>query len=171
MKPMTDLMCELETVLRDHAKRYPLLQPTDAVKLIYQNEFGGGHLIQNEEACLHYLRQEYAATEKDPAIPLREPIGNGIVRIHLAALQEKDLEQLGKRFITSAAHHKGTLDSFLKKLELLQALTAEGVFSFEPAALQAYLAEYRNAGYPAVSHSPQYRQAYRPAYRVIQTTA
>ena len=37
-------MEELERILREHAERYPLMQPTDAVKLIYQNEFGGGHL-------------------------------------------------------------------------------------------------------------------------------
>ena len=49
---------ELEQILREHAKRYPLMQPTDAVKLIYQNEFGGGHLIRDEQACLNYLRRE-----------------------------------------------------------------------------------------------------------------
>lgn len=45
-------MNELEGVLKEHAKRYPLMQPRDAVKLIYQNEFGGGDLIRDEEACL-----------------------------------------------------------------------------------------------------------------------
>ena len=53
-------MEELKAILIAHAKRYPLMQPTDAVKLIYQNEYGGGHLIQNEQACLNYLRREYA---------------------------------------------------------------------------------------------------------------
>ena len=47
MKAMTDSMFELERILRQHADSYPLLQPTDAVKLIYQNEFGGGHLIRD----------------------------------------------------------------------------------------------------------------------------
>ena len=49
-------MEELKVILITHAKRYPLMQPQDAVKLIYQNEFGGGHLIRDEEACLNYLR-------------------------------------------------------------------------------------------------------------------
>ena len=160
-------MEELEQILREHAKRYPLMQPCDAVKLIYQNEFGGGHLIRDEQACLNYLRREYADLEKDPTAPMYEDIGNGIVRVNLAAVREEALEQLGQDFIASAAKHKGTLDSFLNKLEVLHKLTTAGVFSFDLDALNAYLSEYKAAGYPAVSHSPEYRQAYNPAYRVI----
>ena len=161
-------MEELERILREHAKRYPLMQPTDAVKLIYQNEFGGGHLIRDEEACLNYLHREYADLEKDPTVPLYEDIGNGIVRVNLAAVKPEDLAQLGQDFIASAAKHKGTLDSFLNKLEVLRKLTAEGVFAFDTNAMNAYLSEYEAAGYPAVSHSPEYRQAYKPAYRIIR---
>ena len=160
-------MEELRAILIAHAKRYPLMQPTDAVKLIYQNEFGGGHLIRDEEACLNYLRRDYADLEKDPTAPMYEDIGNGIVRVNLAAVKPEDLEQLGRDFIASATKHKGTLDSFLNKLEVLRTLTAEGVFAFDLDALNSYLSEYEAAGYPAVSHSEQYRQAYKPAYRII----
>ena len=162
------MMEELEQILREHAKRYPLMQPCDAVKLIYQNEFGGGHLIRDEQACLNYLRREYADLEKDPTVPLYEDIGNGIVRVNLAAVKPEDLEQLGHDFIASAANHKGTMDSFLNKLEVLRKLANEGVFNFDTNVLNAYLSEYEAAGYPAVSHSPEYRQAYKPAYRIIR---
>lgn len=37
---------ELYGVLCAHAARYPLMRPTDAVKLIYQGEFGSGHMIK-----------------------------------------------------------------------------------------------------------------------------
>ena len=162
------MMEELRAILIAHAKRYPLMQPTDAVKLIYQNEFGGGHLIREVEACLNYLRREYADLEKDPTVPLYEDIGNGIIRVNLAAVKDEDLEQLGQDFIASAAKHKGTLDSFLHKLEVLRMLTEEGVFTFDTNALSAYLSEYKAAGYPAVSHSPKYREVYNPAYRIIR---
>jgi hypothetical protein len=164
---MTDSMFELERILRQHADRYPLMQPTDAVKLIYQNEFGGGHLIRDEESCLGYLRREYAALEKDANAPIAEEIGNGIVRVNLAAVQAQDLERLGKVFICSAMDHTGTLDSFLQKLEVLRQLTREGVFCFDMQGLEAYLCAYEKAGYPMVSHSETYRQHYHPAYRVV----
>lgn len=161
-------MKELETILRAHALRYPRMEPTDAVKLIYQNEFGGGHLIRDEGACLDYLRAEYRATAKDPEVPREEYIGNGITRVHLAALNEEELEQLGRDFIASAAAHRGTQARFRQKLEVLKDLTARGVFSFGAAELDEYLAAYAQAGYPMVSHSPAYRQAYAPAYRVVR---
>ena len=161
------MMEELKQILLTHAARYPLMQPTDAVKLVYQNEFGGGHMIRDEEACLVYLRREYAATEKDPASSLQEDIGNGIQRIYLAAVAEGDLEKLGQRFIRSAAAHQGCLDRFLEKLAVLEEVTRQGAFGFDTDALAIYLEEYAAQGYPPVSHSEAYRQAYRPAYRVV----
>ena len=160
-------MEELRAILIAHAKRYPLMQPTDAVKLIYQNEFGGGHLIRDEQACLNYLRREYVSVAKDPTVPLYEDIGNGIVRVNLAAVKPEDLEQLGKDFIRSAAEHTGTMDSFLRKLDVLKKLTVEGIFSFDSQELENYLFKYRSQSYPIVSHSEAYREEYRPAYRII----
>lgn len=164
---MTD---ELETILRAHTARYPEMQPTDAVKLIYQNEFGGGHLITDERACMEYLKNEYAHVCFDPALAVCEPIGNGLVRVHLAALRAEDLDALGAAFIRSAAAHHGSMAAFREKLATLEALTTAGIFSFDAAALHEYLTVYEKAGFPAVSHSPEYRRAYRPAYRVVRET-
>ena len=164
-------MEELKSVLKDHARRYPRMEPTDAVKLLYQNEFGGGHLIRDVDACLRYLQAEYESVPKDPAATRREYIGNGIYRVNLAALTESELEDLGRDFIASAAGHKGSLNCFIQKLETLRHLTAEGVFAFDSARLEEYLTAYEQAGYPMVSHSPTYREHYKPAYRIIKTTA
>ena len=162
-------MKELESVLKDHARRYPRMEPTDAVKLLYQNEFGGGHLIRDVDACLRYLRAEYGAVPRDPAATRREYIGNGIYRVNLAALTEAELEDLGRDFIASAAAHRGDLSRFIEKLETLRKLTAEGVFAFDSAQLEEYLTAYKQAGYPMVSHSQTYREHYSPAYRIIKT--
>ena len=160
-------MKELEQILRQHAVRYPAMEPTDAVKLIYQNEFGGGHMIKDAQAVLRYLRYEYTQTDSDPVLPLWEAIGNGIVRVHLAALPEERLSWLGDAFLRSAQAHPGDPAFFIQKLDILKQLTQEGIFSFTPAQLEAYLADYAKAGYPAVSHSQAYRNAYCPAYRII----
>lgn len=160
---------ELEAVLREHAARYPLMEPADAVKLIYQNEFGGGHLITDPDKALRFLRMEYASVSRDPALPLTEDIGGGIARVQLAALDEAvfPLERLNALFVRSAEEHRGDGERFLRKLALLRSVTAQGVFDFSPEALDAYLELCRAAGFPAVSHSDRYRSAYRPAYRVV----
>lgn len=159
----------LRQILLAHAARYPLMEPTDAVKLIYQNEFGGGHLIRDEISCLNYLRREYESVIQSSDAPLTEDIGNGMVRVFLNALDNSGytIDRLGADFIQSASIRRGSLDSFLKKLEVLRQLTREGRMPFSPEVLDAYLEEYRQAGFPMVSHSDAYRQAYSPAYRII----
>ena len=159
----------IRQILLDHAGRYPLMEPTDAVKLIYQNEFGGGHLIRDVESCLDYLRREYASVSQSPDVPLAEDIGNGMFRIHLNALDHAgySIEQLGADFLRSAKIHRGSMESFLSKLEVLEQLTLEGWMPFSTAELDIYLEHYRRSGYPMVSHSETYRKAYSPAYRII----
>lgn len=161
-------MEELYQILRVHGSRYPLMEPADAVKLIYQNEFGGGHLIRDEERVMEYLRREYASIIRDPGQLPREPIGNGIVRVHLAALEREQVEMLGREFIRSANLRRGSVERFREKLEILRKLTAEGFFRFSLRELDGYLSEYAAAGYPAVSHSESYRNAYHPAYRIVK---
>ena len=162
-------MENLEQVLRRHARKYPMMQPTDAVKLIYQNVFGGGHLIRDPTSCRNALQREYEFTPQDLHAPLLESIGNGLVRVMLNAIDSSDysIQQLADDFIRSSEAHKGNLNSFLIKLEILRKVTDSGAFGFTLEELEAYLEEYKRAGYPMVSHSEQYRQAYNPAYRIV----
>lgn len=159
----------MKSILLTHAGKYPLMEPTDAVKLIYQNEFGGGHLIRDREACLNHLRQEYGTVHQNQNTALFEDIGNQMVRVNLAALDAHHVDplDLGTAFLRSAAQHRGSLNSFREKLTMLTSLTQRGYMPFSPAELVQYLASYEKAGFPAVSHSDVYRAAYHPAYRVI----
>ena len=159
----------LGQVLRRHARKYPMMQPTDAVKLIYQNVFGGGHLIKDREACLRAVQREYENTPQEQHAPLLESIGNGLVRVMLNAIDGSgySIRQLGDDFIRSSEVHKGNLNGFLIKLDVLRKVTASGAFGFSPEELEAYLEAYKEAGYPMVSHSEQYRKAYKPAYRIL----
>lgn len=161
---------ELQYILRRHMDRYPDMRATDAVKLIFQNEFCGGHLITDAGDSLTRLRSEYTAVQHDNTTPPIEPIGNDIVRVNLAALDDErcPLERLNHQFVRSAHLHVGSRDVFLQKLSVLTELTAAGKSPFGSDELGAYLEQYAAAGYPPVSHSEVYRTAYAPAYRVLQ---
>lgn len=159
---------ELKDALLLHANMYPRMRPADAVKLVYQNEFGGGHMIKSPEAALIRLRNEYAATEHDAMQPLMIPIGSGMARVQLKALKESGIAGLNEAFVETANTSEGTLAEFLEKLDVLLHLTLQGVFAFQAAELEKYLSEYKKKGYPAVSHSEEYREAYLPAYRVVK---
>ena len=166
----TDHHPELCRILTDHARRYPLMGPCDAVKLIFQNEFGGEHLISEPSATLAWLQAERAATPDDPETPPIEDIGNGMVRVALAALEstETALRTLNQDFFRSAQIHVGRHKTFLSKLDALRMLAEERVFAFTRQELEEYLERYIRAGCGPLSHSPAYRTAYRPAYRVVK---
>ena len=160
---------ELRAVLLAHARRYPQMQPQDAVKLLYQNEFGGGHLIADPQESLRRLEGECAGLVRNAGLPLFEDIGGGLVRVNLAARDEQSypLERLNRDFVRSAALHRGEKARFLEKLALLRAFASEGAFGFTATDLESYLTPYITDGCPMVSHTETYRAAYAPAYRVI----
>ena len=160
----------MRSILLAHAARYPKMEPRDAVKLLYQNEFGGGHMIPDEEKCLSYLESEYCSISPASGIPILEDIGSGFFRVNLAALDAQGItpKELGYAFIRSSSLHLGNKEEFLKKLQLLRELAAEGKMPFSLYDLDVYLADYEKSGYPPVSHSDAYRQAYSPAYRVVR---
>lgn len=159
----------VEQVLRFHSKLYPLMRPTDAVKLLYQNEFGGGHLIENPRRSLEWLISEHKAVAHDAKCPLIVPLGNGVVRVNLAALNAEiiSLESFNEIFVESAKLIHGEIGRFKDKLSVLVGLTDENVFAFSSSELAIYLNRYATDGYPPVSHSEEFRQAYRPSYRVV----
>ena len=143
--------------------RFPVFR--QSIKLVYQNEFGGGHLISDPEQSLAFLRREYTSVAHDPLLSLVEEIGNGVVRINLAALDtdQLSLERLNSIFVQSARMHRGERKSFLKKLYSIRDVS----FHFPVEDLDRYLEKYRAEGYPMVSHSEAYRVAYKPAYCVV----
>ncbi len=155
---------ELRQILRANGEKYPQMEPQDAVKLVYQNEFGGGHLISDPDASYSRLSEEASKSSGAPSEEF-EPIGNGIVRVNLGG--DYPLDLLNRDFIRSAAAVSGDLSSFEEKLTDLRAVTEEGCFAFSLEALDRYLEAYRNAGYPMVSHSDPYRTAYQPSYRIV----
>ena len=159
-------MAELRELLARHGARYPLMQPQDAVKLLYQRRFGCGHLVEDPAGMLSYLLRELALTPQAPSQPLCEDIGGGFVRVHLAAMEANGLSAgtLNAVFCESAAI-TGSMEDFLCDLdELCQCADS---FPFSEAALREYLDAYRAGGCPAVRHSEGYRAQYTPAYRVV----
>lgn len=76
-------------------------------------------------------------------------------------------ETLNRMFVKTAEKTIGRVEAFEEKLDILRELCREGKTNFGPDELEEYLASYKKAGYPPVSHSECYHTHYHPAYRVI----
>ncbi len=154
--------------LLQHAARYPAMELDDCVKLLYQSEFAGGHIIRDEAHRLLYLQEEAAAAPPAEG-PLFEPIGSGVCRLHLGAMAAGGLTPwLANRFfVLTAAENKGSRRAFEGKLDALQQLCDGGELPYSGGECRAFLADYRRRGCPAIHHSAAFRQAYGPHYRVV----
>ena len=156
-------------ILKEHLERYPQMQIQDVAKLIYQNEFGGGHLISDKEKCLKRIQEEYQCIAQDsiPYTPCIESIGNGMCRIHLSALSHSLSDQvLNEIFIQSANSVTGTINSLEKKILLCLSACKDGLLPFSYEQASVFFSNWKKQGYPAISHSDTYRKLYKPAYRV-----
>ena len=159
--------------LKHHLQTHPALLPRDAVKFCYQAAFGGGHLITDHDRAAQYLCTERAALTPDPALPLTEPLGGGLVRLNLASPKASSFSDSAilRVFAHSAKVTLAREDNrtrFDALLDELTALACANETPFSAEALSDYLNDYRAAGCPVVSHTEDYRTAYRPAYRVIE---
>ena len=157
---------ELKNVLEAHCLKYPLMQAEDYVKLLYQNEFAGGHMIPNKAAALQFLKSEYEQMKNTPSQQRYESIGNAIVRADIRCFSYDELSLLLDCFCKTANEHMGTMQSFLEKLDFLYDFLCEREI-FDKAMLSRVLTTYKKAGCPSLHHSDVYRNVYKPAYRVI----
>lgn len=162
---------ELKRVVDFHVHKYSDMTPQDLVKLIFQGEFGGGHLLTDYDRCLAWIEREYQNTAQQPDVELYEDIGFGFARLQLSALDRAGItpRQAANLFFTSASVLCGDQDRYLKKLGLLPSLIDDR-FSFGTEEMTAFIADYLRAGGGMISHSEPYREKYRPAYRVIRVS-
>ncbi len=158
----------LEDILLQHFERYPQMEPQDAVKLIYQQEFGPEHAVKDVKKALILLKQEMDALTPKPGEPLYESIGNGLCRLNLRPCAERGIpaEDIARLFLETAQAASGDKKSFRQGLKALQKLAEAGETPFDAVELDLFLARYPDSC-PAVHHSVSYHLAYAPAYRVV----
>ena len=166
-------------LLRKHFEQTPLMQPTDALKLVYQHAFGCGHMSPYQQSHREWLKRELDEAEVSPDVPLATPIGGGLCRLNLAsprvnalggdvicsmmaATNVHVLKRDGREFLYEGneLRYDGGLNDVL-------AMICEGRAAFSKEEWEKFLDWHREQGRPAVSHSEIYREAYRPSYRVV----
>lgn len=159
---------EMKSALLANRKKYPYLQPEDAVLLIYQSEFGTGREIKDPQQSLKELQEEYGSVSHGFGSAY-EDIGGGLIRVNLNNLDTRlcPLEHLNQMYVETSKKVKGDSDRFIEKLNVLREITREGLMPFNSQKLETYLNEYGKAGYPLIDHSEILQEYYHPSYRVV----
>jgi len=145
--------------------RYPEAVAVDMLKMLFQGEFGPGHLIADGAKAKKFLMEEYANLQSSSQ-DFIEPIGFGFCRLHLDVIDAAgiSMDTFYRIFELSALSLHGTTEGFTRKVDALKALCREDTLPFDECEIDAILKES-----PALfRHSEAFRAAYSPAYRIIK---
>ena len=155
-----------EEILRSHFTRYPAMQIQDVYKLIHQAALGSEHAISNPKSAYAWLERELSEIEDGMDEPIADPISadGEIIRIHLRPFLAtgKSPKILFDAFLRTAKEYRGNVNTLEQYWE-----TAISMRHFPVTAMDEFMQPMKAQGYPAVHHSDEYKELYRPAYRVV----
>ena len=157
---------QTRALLLGQYRNYPRLQTEDIFKYIHQSTFGCEHLVSSEERALEFIKREFETLPAGGA-PEAEPLDGDFCRVHLSYLNDGlSPETLARLFFLSAKETQRGADP-TERLRIARELIESGEIPLSLGEFDAAWADWKAAGYPALHHSDAFREAYRPAYRVI----
>jgi hypothetical protein len=161
-----------QQILARQMTRYPRLAIQDLYKLIYQAALGAEHAVPDVAAAQEWLARELSQLGAGPPEPIVDTISPDgcIVRVHLRPYMAAggDPGALLTAFVRTAQEHGGTGEQLRRYWSYAVRLAAMGGLPFNQTDLLSFWAGVEAQGLPVVHHSAGYRDAYKPAYRVIR---
>ena len=165
----------IDEMVKNQLSNYPKSRLLDIYKSCFQDFMGAEHLVGDTLSVRRYLEYELQQVEGDSLMSwYAEPCGlqGRYVRVSLRVVQEGlvSLDQLLSAFIRSAN------GSVRPSVEVWKAEWEKIVGQIDEMRLglpyydddRRFIADVLAQGKYAISHSPDYRAAYRPHYRIVR---
>lgn len=166
---------DVESWVSEMLTQYPKARILDIYKSCFQDYMGAEHLVGDAASARAYLEQELETTSLDELMPwYYEPCGiNGnYVRVSLRAVMEGKVqaEKLLDAFVRSANDpERPTIETWEKRWhEIVVVIGKMGLELPHQQEDEAFIEGVLAQGKYAISHSPDYREAYSPHYRIIK---
>jgi len=162
----------MKQVIADQLRLHPKLQIQDVYKLLYQAEFGPGHMIQDEQKAREMFDQEYETTyDNGLHLPLDENLSEKFCRVNLWPHRQgqHDKNLLFEMFLETARTSEGSIENFKNSLNDFRELNLKFQL-FDWIDVLTFYDSVQQKNYPAVHHSEEYKRINVPAYRVISQT-
>ena len=154
---------------------YPKSWLFDIYKSCFQDYMGAEHLVSDRESVKAYLDEELSTVTLDNLLPWDyEPCGiNGnYYRVSLRLIKEGVIteDQLIDAFVRSATECERPSveqwrDEWQRMMSKIDQMNLSLPFYQED---KLFIDSILAAGKYAISHSPEYRDAYRPHYRIVR---
>lgn len=166
---------DVEKFVSNQMQTYPKSRLLDIYKSCFQDYMGAEHLVSDRERVKAYLDEELNTTDiPDLMSWYYEPCGieGNYVRVSLRTVKEGIIQEdlLLDAFICSAnAKKRPSVDSWRDRWHKIIG-TIEQMdlnlpnYKKDKLFIDSILSE----GKYAISHSPDYREAYHPHYRIVE---
>ncbi len=158
-------------LIERHLTRYPAMQPVDVYKLVYQCCMGVGHAIPDTGSVLEMLTSELDRIDQGPDEPIIDPISPSghIIRVHLRPFRKARLDprRLADAFLETARSILPDTEALLRSWSSVTDHLETRVMNRFAGDLDALNRLLIGHNFPAMHHSREYSDQYRPSYRVI----
>ena len=164
---------EVEGFVTGLLEQYPKARLLDIYKSCFQDYMGAEHLVGDTASARAYLEQELAETRDKELMPgYYEPCGiNGQhVRVSMKAVHDGFLsaDKLLQAFVNSANAERPTVEQWTEIWHAMaEKIDQMGLNLPYYEQDRQFIEQVLAQGRYAISHSPDYREAYAPHYRIV----
>ena len=166
---------DIEGFVHRQLHTYPQSRLLDLYKSCFQDYMGAEHLVSDRQRVKAYLDEELSTTTLDDLMPWNyEPCGidSNFYRVSIRTIKENVIseEMLLDAFIRSANTPKRPhVEEWSKRWHVIIDAIDQmqlGLPNYQQD--KAFIDSILSAGKYAISHSPEYREAYHPHYRIVE---
>ena len=166
---------DVQSFVSRQLQTYPKSRLLDLYKSCFQNFMGAEHLVVDHQRIKAYLDEELNSVTLDDLMPwIYEPCGidSSYYRVSIRAVKEGLISEdmLLDAFICSAnSSNRPSVDEWNERWHKMIG-TIDGMQLNLPQYNKdrQFIDSVLSVGKYAISHSPEYREAYRPHYRIVE---
>ena len=165
----------IEGFVNRQMQNYPKSRLLDIYKSCFQDYMGAEHLVSDRQRVKAYLDEELNTTSLDDLMPwYYEPCGidSSYYRVSIKAIKEVFIteDHLLDAFIRSAnSETRPSVESWSDRWHMIIGTIDQMKLDMPNYQEDKQLIDsVLSVGKYAISHSPDYREAYNPHYRIIE---
>jgi hypothetical protein len=166
---------DVEGFVNRQMQAYPKSRLLDIYKSCFQDYMGAEHLVSDRQRVKAYLDEELNTTSLDNLMPwYYEPCGidSSYYRVSIRAIKESLVSEdlLLNAFIRSANTEKRpSVESWSKRWhKIIGTIDQMKLDLPNYQEDKQFIDSVLSVGKYAISHSPDYREAYHPHYRIVE---
>ena len=166
---------DVEGFVNRQMQAYPKSRLLDIYKSCFQDYMGAEHLVSDRQRVKAYLDEELNTTSLDDLMPwYYEPCGidSNYYRVSIRGIKESLVSEdlLLNAFIRSANTEKRpSVESWSKRWhKIIGTINQMKLDMPNFQEDKQFIDSVLSVGKYAISHSPDYREAYHPHYRIVE---